>query len=122
MLLSRDVQSAKQNVTFWGNFIDVPRIEIDTAEVARIWKEARETSVENSGSKSNSPLEKIDLPNEIITSIESYQTCINSIERVSQSLLACNTRISEVKEASQSSDIIALKGDLGRLEAVKRRL
>lgn len=117
----RGVRLAIQGGDFWRKFMEVPVIEIDTAEIARAWKAAREPILSILRAKLASPLEKMTLTPEILAAVAAYDTHREAIAGVSQALLACNAQIAVVKEKAAAANLAALIADLAKLKMTRSR-
>ena len=115
--VSLDMQSAD----FWRKFMEVPAITIDTAEIARTWKAAREPILAILRAKLASPLEKMTLTSEIITAVGAYDAHRNAITAVSESLSACNAQIAVVKEKAAAANVATLSADLAKFKMIQAR-
>jgi wobble nucleotide-excising tRNase len=117
----RSVLQATQGRDFWKNFVTVPEITVDTAEIARAWKAAREPILAILRDKFSSPLEKMTLPQDVLTALENYNSHKNTIMALSQSLLTCNAQIDAVKEKAAAANVATLSADLEKLKMTKAR-
>jgi wobble nucleotide-excising tRNase len=117
----RAVRLAIQGGDFWRKFMEVPAIVIDTAEIARAWKAAREPILSILRAKLASPLEKMTLTPEIHATVAAYDTHRETIAAASQGLLACNAQIAVVKEKAAAANVAALSADLAKLETTRAR-
>ena len=120
-VFERAVSEAIQNGEFWRKFTDVPAIQVDTAEIARAWKAAREPVLEILRAKLASPLEKMTLSGDILEAVKSYDGHREAIAGISSSLLECNDPIKAVKERAATADLATLTDDLNRLKRIKAR-
>jgi len=117
----RAVRLAIQNGDFWCKFMKVSPITIDTAEIARAWKAAREPILAILRSKLASPLEKMTLTQEIKDAVATYDTHRNNIATISNGLLACNTQIAVVKEKAAAANVATMTADLTKLKTTRAR-
>lgn len=117
----RAVAAAAQRRTFWLRFIEVPEIAIDTAEISRTWKAARDRVQTAITRKQGSPLEAAAVDAEAITAIEAYHVKCAEVAAISDALVALNGQIAVVKEQAQAANAGALTADLNRLKAMKSR-
>lgn len=117
----RNVRLAVQSGDFWGKFMEVPVITIDTAEVARAWKAAREPIIEILRAKWASPLEKMTLTPEIQAAVKAYDEHRTAIATFSNALMACNAQIALVKEKAAAANVATLSAELDRLKLVQAR-
>lgn len=117
----RAVSEAIQNGEFWRKFIDIPAIQVDTAEIARAWKAAREPILEILRAKLASPLQKMTLSEDILEAVKSYDGCREAITGLSSSLIECNDPIKAVKEKAATANVATLTADLNKLKTIKAR-
>ncbi len=117
----RAVSEAIQNGEFWRKFTDIPAIQVDTAEIARAWKAAREPILEILGSKLASPLEKMTFSEDILEAVKSYDGHREAITGLSSRLIECNDPIKAVKEKAATANVAKLTADLNTLKTIKAR-
>lgn len=117
----RAVRVAVQNKDFWGAFMEVPSIEIDTAAIARYWNASRDALLGVLRLKLASPLEAVTLSSEVLDAIATYNDDLLSIADLSKTLQACNAQIAIVKEKAAVANISTLTSDLTTLKAIKMR-
>ncbi len=117
----RDVRVAVQAQEFWSAFTPIPAIELDTAEIARAWKAAREGVLTAFRAKHAAPLERTTLPPETVEAIESFHRQRETVTATSAALQTSNGSIELVREQAASANVATLQGDLAELHAVKSR-
>lgn len=117
----RAVRLAIQGGDFWRKFMEVPAIAIDTAEIARAWKAAREPILTILRAKLASPLEKMTLTPEILTAVAAYESHREAVATTSQAVVACNAQIAIVKEKAASANVTTLSADLAKLKMTQAR-
>jgi wobble nucleotide-excising tRNase len=117
----RNISLAVQTREFWKQFMEVPTIEIDTAEIARAWKAAREPILEALQSKLSTPLEKLSLTPEVLALIAAYDSHRENIHEISAALIKCNIDIALVKERAGEANITTLSADLDKLKRTQAR-
>lgn len=117
----RDVRSWSEAIQFWGQFLDMPKLEIDSAAVTRAWREAYDAVKSDLGAKSTSPLEGLELGDDVITKIEAYNVLVDTVHRESSSLISTNAAIEIIKEKAPASNIQSLDRDLNDLHVNKSR-
>lgn len=100
----------------------MPDISIDTAEIARCWKEMREGVQSLLVSKQQSPLDHFELPNELLEKIAAYRAHCDAVAKVSNLLEECRESIDAVKEKAGAGNLAAVEADLVRLRAAKQRI
>jgi len=117
----RDIRTAVQAHEFWKDFAELPRIDIDTAAIARQWNSAREAVLEQLRAKAAAPLEPMALTPMSRQAILDFRAHIEEVAALSQSLIAANSQLDVVKEQAQADDLAALTDDLAKLKAQKAR-
>jgi wobble nucleotide-excising tRNase len=117
----RDVRVAVQTHEFWSAFTAVPAIDLDTAEIARAWKAARDGVLAALRAKSTAPLELLTLPADVIDAIEAFHRQRDAVTTISAALQKCNGSIELVREQAASANVATLQADLETLRAVKTR-
>lgn len=117
----RALRIAVQNREFWGGFMDVPVIEVDSAAILRNWTAAREAVLTVLRAKAAAPLDAMRLPAEAIAAVDVFARDTQEIVAISATLTGCNAQIALIKEQSAAANLDALTADLARLRAVKAR-
>ncbi len=117
----RAVRVAVENRNFWKSFTEVPEIAVDTAEIARAWKKARDLVLAVLRAKAAAPLEAMALNAETLAALTDYETQRMAVVELSTALLARNGPIAIVKEQASGANIGGLTADLARLASVKAR-
>lgn len=117
----RAVRLFIQSGDFWRKFMEVPAIAIDTAEIARAWKAAREPILTILRAKLASPLERMTLTPEILTAVAAYEAHREAVATTSQAVVACNAQIAIVKEKAASANVTTLSTDLAKLKMTQAR-
>lgn len=117
----RGVRIAVQNREFWRSFLDVPAIEVDSADILRSWIMARDAVLAILRAKAAAPLEVMALSVEAVSAVEAYARNPHALAELSASLTACNNQIALTKEQAASADLASLTADLARVQAIKAR-
>ena len=117
----RSVRVGEQGRNFWKEFTSVPELNVDTAEVVRTWKAARDLVMQDLRKKQTSPLEAQTLSVAATTAIDAYDSARKTVEEKSAKLNATNAAIELVKERAASANVQALVADLAKLKAVEVR-
>lgn len=117
----RAVRVAGEKREFWARFTVVPELALDTAEIARLWKAAREAVEALLARKQAAPLERMSLDARALAALTRYQQQRTALARVSAGLLATNAAIAIVKEQARGANVATLTADLARLKAVEAR-
>jgi len=117
----RAVRVCGERRQFWARFCDVPEVTLDTAEIARSWRSAREAMTAVLQAKQASPLERMNLPAEARAAIATFDAHRQAVSALSQGLQRANDLIRMVKEQATGGNPTALAADVVRLKAVKAR-
>lgn len=117
----RALRVAVQNREFWGGFMDVPVIEVDSAAILRNWTAARDAVLNVLRAKATAPLDAMALPQEAISAVEVFARDAQGIAAISATLIGCNAHIALIKEQAATANVNALTNDLARLRAIKAR-
>lgn len=117
----RGVRVLTERRQFWAAFCEVPEVTVDTAQIARDWKAARDAVSAALQIKQNNPLEPAQLSATAITAIEAYEAHRQSLQTLNAALQSTNADIALVKEQALTADPASISADLMRLRAVKAR-
>ena len=117
----RDVRVAAEARGFWTNFATITELNLDTAEIGRAWKAAREGILAALRAKHASPLERMELSPEVMAAIENYDRHRAEVDRSSNDLQSHNDEIERIKEQTASASIATLEGDLVAAHAIRAR-
>ena len=96
LTFERSVREAEQRRNFWGAFVQVPDIAVDSAALTRAWGEARDVVAEALATKQAAPLEGSMLSEAAMATIANYEAAKVDITACSEALLACTTQIALV--------------------------
>jgi wobble nucleotide-excising tRNase len=117
----RSIRAASERALFWSRFADIPAIELETAETARIWATARDAVRDVLTQKQNSPLEPLRLSAAAQAAIADYERIRNRIAALSHQLQQANNAIRLVKEQAAAGNAAILEGDLAKFKAARER-
>lgn len=117
----RSFRELVQKRQFWSRFCEVPEITLDTAQIVRAWKTAREAVMAQLAAKQAAPLERLKLSEETRNLIATYETHRTSIIAINEQLRIANTSIDTVKERIATANTATLSADLIRAKAVRSR-
>jgi wobble nucleotide-excising tRNase len=117
----RAVRIAVQTREFWGHFMDLPDIEVDTAAILRSWTTAREAVLNVLRAKAAAPLEAMTLPAEAVAVVEAFERDARAVPAISAILIGRNREIALIKEQAASANVATLTADLARVQATKAR-
>lgn len=117
----RAVRVAVERRQFWARFCNIPAIELDTAEIVRTWRDARDAVIAELQAKQAAPLEARALPNGLVDAVNAYEEQSQTVVALSATLQASNESIKLVKEQAAGGAATALEADLKRLKGSKAR-
>ncbi|AWN44566.1 AAA family ATPase [Methylobacterium durans] len=117
----RDFRVAVQTQEFWNAFTSIPAIEIDTVEVARAWKVAREGVIKIFRDKHAAPLDCIEMSEDIVAAIDTYHQIRQEVLDLSAAYQSYNEPIALVRERTEGTNAAVLEADLAELRARKAR-
>jgi wobble nucleotide-excising tRNase len=117
----RAVRVCSERRQFWSRFCEVPEVSLDTAEIARAWRAAREAVMTVLQAKQSAPLEQMSLSAKDRAAITAFDAHRQSIAALNQQLHQTNEAIRIVKEHAASGNPTVLAADVARLKAVKAR-
>jgi wobble nucleotide-excising tRNase len=117
----RAVRVCGERRQFWSKFAELPEVSLDTAEIARVWRAAREAVLKALQAKQSAPLERMSLSAEAGAAAAAFEHRRAEITALSQQLHEANKEIEFVKEKAAAGNAAALAADLARLKAIKAR-
>ena len=117
----RYIREVSTNREFWLKFTSIPEININATELARLLKAAHETVRKLLLDKFSSPLEPMEMSDEIMSAIDAYHSEQEKIQSALKLILDQNENILLIKEQAQSENIASLSGDLEKLKKTKIR-
>lgn len=117
----RSVREVGERREFWRTFTEIPEVAIDTAEIARAWKAAREAVLVALEAKKAAPLEPMTLNADARAAIASYQAHVDRVAVIEVAIGGINQTITLVKEQARAANLPVLIADLARLRAVEAR-
>lgn len=106
---------------FWSRFCEVTEFTLDTAEIVRDWRSARDAVLEQLSTKQAAPLERMRLSAETRALVKSYQNHRVAIASINKQLQDDNLAIGVVKEQATDANLAVLSNDLARCRAIKAR-
>jgi wobble nucleotide-excising tRNase len=106
---------------FWARFCSLPELAIDTADIARAWKAAREAVLAELHAKQAAPLDSKQLATSTLAAIDAYQQHRTNVAQLNRQLQEASTAINLVKEQAAAGNVAAIESDLARLRAVQTR-
>jgi wobble nucleotide-excising tRNase len=117
----RAVRVLVERRQFWSRFGEFPEVKIETAEIARDWRMAREALAAALVAKQAAPLERLTLAAEAQAAAEAYRKHQARIAGLNERLQQSNETVRLVKEQAASGNPAALSADIARLKCVRAR-
>ncbi len=117
----RSVRETVERHAFWKALVDVPAVDINTADIARTWKLAREHVERLLEAKRVAPLDTVTVPADAERAISDHNNQCDRIRELSDQLAVVNPQLETVKEQAREANIATLTGDLVNLKAVQAR-
>jgi wobble nucleotide-excising tRNase len=117
----RAIRVTGERRQFWSRFCDAPEVVVDTAEIGRTWRAAREAIVAALQAKQAAPLDRLNLSTKARAAITAYEVHCQAIAQLSQRLQAANAAIRTVKEQAAAGNAAVLAGDVTQFKAMKAR-
>ncbi|MFC2088654.1 AAA family ATPase [Calditrichota bacterium] len=117
----RAVRVTGERRHFWSRFSEVPDLSIDTAAIVRDWNAARDGVVAVLLTKQSTPLESLEITQEVRDAIAVHEEHKKQIEDLSDALTSCNEALQIVQEQAAGANPITIATDLTRLHATKSR-
>ena len=119
--MQQSIAQLEKRYAFWKPLVNVPDLQIDAADIATAWSEARDAVASALKAKQTSPLELAVLDEASKSKIKRYESIRQEATSHSEQLVACNDTITELKQATASGDIQLVSQELDRLRATKAR-
>ncbi|MBN2561758.1 MAG: AAA family ATPase [Phycisphaerae bacterium] len=117
----RAVRVAVERRQFWAKFCEVPEVSLDTAEIARAWKAARDGVVSLLEKKQARPLDPLEFSASVAVAVQRYDELRTQVSDLNSILQQANASIRLVKEQAAAGNAAALESDRARLKATKAR-
>ena len=118
----RTIAGVRQRNTFWNGFLAAPyALVLDTEEISRLWRAARDGVRRTLTEKKASPLENLSLSAETVAAIEAYNNVCDQIEATASELMALNLEIDGIKAQAEQGNLTVLQEELRRLRRIEAR-
>ena len=117
----RTVRNAVEKRQFWEQYCEVPDISFDTEAIVRDWNTATERVLKTLSSKRSAPLERMNLGDNEIDILSTYEQHRMSIVDLSDSLIETNSAITTLKERTDAANLEMVRNSLNKLKATKAR-
>ncbi|MRG56765.1 AAA family ATPase [Phyllobacterium sp. SYP-B3895] len=117
----RGVRETVERQTFWGAFVDMPVVALDTAAIGRSWRAAREVVEQLLESKAANPLEAIPVTAEGERALVEHNARCDQVSGVSEQFVGINAQLEIVKEQARDANVAVLSSDLANVYAVRSR-
>ena len=115
------ITTAKASSAFWAQYCNVPAIELETEDITRSWRTARDLIAACLKSKQASLLEPLDLQSTVLAAVSDYNFHRDQIAGVNQSLNSANNVIDNVRRQAQITDTKPMIDRIDILKASKLR-
>src|SRR3546814_6739216 len=100
----RAVRVCGERRQFWARFCDMPAVDLDTADLARVWRGAREVVMAALRAKQGVPLERMMLSAEAQAAIAAFEEVRQRVAALNDHLQAANAAIRLVKEQAAAGN------------------
>ena len=117
----RSVRFAAEGHAFWSQVAELPALDVDSAQMARVWKAAREAVQAALKAKAGAPLESTELSAEAIAAVDAHNAQCAGTQLMNDALAEANPRLEVVKEQARDANLAALVADQNRLRAAEVR-
>ncbi len=117
----RTLQAAKERHSFWSRYLKLPEFQIDTEDLERTWKAARDTLAVALDEKAKAPLDSRALSGQEQDVVDAYHALSERVSETASKLLALNNRVELAREKAKHGNLAEEKAHLALLEATKRR-
>jgi wobble nucleotide-excising tRNase len=120
-IFERSVRVVVQREQFWRQFTEIPELTLDTASIVRDWQAAYRAVSSALATKTQAPLEVIELSVEKVAAIEQHQRNVLVVDAYNNCLTVANRDIAVVKERAAIANAAVIRANLNRLRAVRAR-
>lgn len=117
----RSIREAYECRTFWSTYIEMPEFFLDTAKIIQSWSAARDLVLRTLRNKFSAPLETLQLSEDVITAIETYDQERQAVASAVNDLIAKNEAIEQIKQHAVAANIGIDEADFNRLRLIKLR-
>jgi wobble nucleotide-excising tRNase len=119
--LERSIRLLGERRQFWGQFIKLTKIQIDTSLIVRDWQTVRNQLLELFSQKRAAPLDAVTIPDVLRAAVQRHQVNLNELAKLNQQLSQENQEIAAVKQQLTDSNPEAIRADLVRLKTIQAR-
>lgn len=117
----RRVREAGERCEFWSRFVQVPEVNLDTAAIARAWKQAREGVEQLLRQKRDALLERLQLPGDVVQAVGAFHVEVERVRLLSDALARANEQVARVKAEAGEANVSTLEGTLSDLRTARAR-
>lgn len=121
LTFERAVRGAERSRTFWGDFLEVPEINLDTAALTDAWAAARNAVADALSKKRASPLDAVELAEAALSAVESYNVAKATVTAYSDALRERNAQVVLVKAQAAAASVAELSAELNRRKIAQAR-
>jgi len=119
--LERSVRILNERRQFWGRFVILAPIQIDTETIIRDWLSAREQLASLLTQKGTAPLEEVVISDAVRSSVQLHDDNLATIAAINQQLTLENQLIADVKQHALNANPASIIMALARLHAIQAR-
>ncbi len=106
---------------FWKQFVELPEINIEWADISATWQEARDEILSSLRAKKSSPLNPVNLTVDGKEKIEKYISIISRVQEQIKSLINLNNKITKIKTSADSGNLQNVRTELNKIKATQSR-
>ncbi len=117
----RSVKELVERHAFWKSYTELPEPNLDTAQISRVWKSARENVESLLDAKRRAPLDALDLSADAERTLVAHNAQCDRVVEFSEQFAAANVRLDVIKEQAKDANIAVLASDLANLTAIQSR-
>lgn len=117
----RSVRALAERRRFWSEFGEIPDLTIDSAAITADWNTARIQVAQLFEQKRAAPLDAIAVPEEVHTSVDSYNAWRDDVADLNRQIASANQVIAAIKQQAATANIAELTANLARLKATRAR-
>lgn len=115
------IEEARKLHQFWTQYIELAAFDRTSGDVSQAWDQAQSQIASVLEKKLQSPLEKLDVSDELRKSVVAYNEVAEKVQSLSRSLGEANEKIKLRKSQTAEGDTASVKTDLERLRLTKLR-
>lgn len=117
----QELRVVNESYVFWQKFLDIKPLSLATTEIFEDCAHARESVLRLVEAKQLTPLEKLDMTDEVRGLVNQYSRHVYDVEQSMANVNSDNKRIGEFKAKLEASNLEDLETQLILLRAIKTR-